>query len=322
MLIGHILMAKIQNVWTCLLSLTPLTVLGYLASNTSMCLSGIRYYTKLKAEQSQTVNTRKVISFIKYNKIFSYLIQIIVNFLCYWFQIEVEFTLCANTPMISNEDNWHIVLIVCILHYVLYLIHIFTSLFFEVKLKLLFKTAKKNWLNLNRPDHLAPWRAVGANLDENNIPQKSTYILICFHALALMGISFYEGLFAVDDSLTSKLNHQCIALLIGSIWLIFHLPITLIFTYNHAYNLKILERQPPAELQYHGTSIPDTNMPLENNEETDFSAITTWQSTIVRTNSRSNTNANTEDVWNIRYEHKKSRNSITFSFGACLATRV
>ena len=75
----------------------------------------------------------------------------------------VNMQLCA---MVAQEDNWHIVLIVCILHYVLYLIHIFISLFFEVKLKLLFKTAKKNWLNLNRPDHLAPWRAVGANLDE------------------------------------------------------------------------------------------------------------------------------------------------------------
>ena len=91
--------------------------------------------------------------------------------------------------MMAQEDNWHIVLIVCILHYVLYLIYIFTYLFFEVKLQLLFKTAKKNWLNLSWPDHLAPWRAVGANLDEINIPKKSTHILICFHALALMGIS-------------------------------------------------------------------------------------------------------------------------------------
>ena len=93
-IIGHMILPFFQNIWTCSLSLTPTVVLYSMAANATMCISGIRYYTKLKAEQSQVVDPKHVITFIKCNKIFSYFVCMLVNILSFWFGIEVEFVVC------------------------------------------------------------------------------------------------------------------------------------------------------------------------------------------------------------------------------------
>ena len=49
-----------------------------MVTNTSMCISGIRYYIKSKAEKSRVVNPKNVITFIKWNKIVSYFIVVIL----------------------------------------------------------------------------------------------------------------------------------------------------------------------------------------------------------------------------------------------------
>ena len=60
-IIGHMTLAFNQNIWTCLLSLTPTLLLWFLAFNTSMCISGIRYYTKYKAQKSKVVNPKSTV---------------------------------------------------------------------------------------------------------------------------------------------------------------------------------------------------------------------------------------------------------------------
>ena len=95
-IIGHMTLAFNQNIWTCFLSLTPTLCLWFLAFNTSMCISGIRYYTKYKAQKSKVVNPKSMISLIVCNKIFCYLILIVTNFLAFWYGLEIEFVVCAN----------------------------------------------------------------------------------------------------------------------------------------------------------------------------------------------------------------------------------
>ena len=284
-LIGHILMSYSQNIWTCLLSLTPATVLGCMATNTCMCISGIRYYTKLKAVQSQVVNAKKIALFIFYNKMFLYSMQMIVNTLSYWFQIDVEFTVCADIPMMEKQDTFHIKALVSVLYYVPLIMHIFVSVSCEVRLKLLFNSERQNRVNINQPDHLAPWGAVDTNLDENNIPQKSPCISICTIIVTYTAIFIYAISFSEDDSIASKLNLQCTAILIITVYSIFHLPIILIFTHNHTTNMRIISQQPPEELQFHDImTIPSIELSTDNSEEAQCSVTPTQELAIYSIN--------------------------------------
>ena len=119
------MMSYSQNIWTCFLSLVPVTFLPLIATNTGMCISGIRYYTKLKAAQSQFVNSKQIASIICYNKMILYSVQIIATFLCYWFQMEVEFNICANIPMVKKQDTFYIEVLVGLLYYVPVMTYIF-----------------------------------------------------------------------------------------------------------------------------------------------------------------------------------------------------
>ena len=284
-LIGHIMMSYSQNIWTCFLSLVPVTFLPHIATNTCMCISGIRYYTKLKAAQSQVVNSKQIVSIICYNKMILYSVQIIVTFLCYWFQIEVEFNICANIPMVKKQDTFYIEVLVGLLYYVPVITYIFVSVFCEVRLKRLFNSERQSRVNTNHPDHLAPWRAVGANLEENNIPQRSTYISICTTIVALTAETFYDVGFYSDNSISRRLSLQCTALLIFAVYSIFHLPLILIFTHNQTINLKIFHRQPPAELQFYDTmTIPNIELSFDNSEEAECSVNPTKKSAIYSIN--------------------------------------
>ena len=62
-------------------------------------------------------------------------------------------------------------------------------------------------------------------------------------------ISIYEALVIADESPASELNIQLTMYLIGSILLALHLPIILIFTFDHKINTVGISRQPPLELQ-------------------------------------------------------------------------
>ena len=286
-LIGHILMSYSHDIWTCFLSLSPSTVLAYMATNTCMCISGARYYTKLKATQSQVANTKQIRAFIIYNKMFSYLVQIVVNTLSYWFQIDVEFILCANIPTVENKDKLYIETLIAVLYYVPLMMHTLVSLFCEMRLKLLFNSERQNRIKSNQPDHLVPWRAVGANLDKNNIPQKSTYVFICSTILAFTAIFFYGMGVGSDDSIASRLNLQCTAILILTVYSIFYTPIILIFTHLHASNRRIFRQQPPAELQFHDImTIPNIELSVDNSEEAECSVNPAQESAIYSNNHR------------------------------------
>ena len=158
--------------------------------------------------------------------------------------------------------------------------HTLVSLFCEMRLKLLFNSERQNRVNTNQPDHLAPWRAVGANLDGNNIPQKSTYISMCT-TMVTTTATICAMSFAGDDSIASKLNLQCTAILIITIYLIFHLPIILIFTHLHATYMRIFRQQPPAELQFHDImTIPNIELSVHNSEEAECSVNPTQELSI------------------------------------------
>ena len=99
---------------------------------------------------------------------------------------------------------------------------------------------------------MTPWRVVGQNLEANKIPQKSTYISTCWILTSIFLISFYESIVARNESPASELNFQCTINLIFCVLLVFHLPIILIFTYDHKINtVGISQSQPPSELQFH-----------------------------------------------------------------------
>ena len=243
-IIGHMTLAFNQNIWTCLLSLTPTLLLWVLAFNTSMCISGIRYYTKYKAQKSKAVNPKRVITFIIFNKIFCYLILIVTNILPFWYGLEVEFVVCAN----KQSGNWYIRLIIGIIAYGLLFFQILASIVFELKLKQLFKAEKRS--ATTQPAPLLPWRIVGQNLEANKIPQKSTYISTYWILSSILIISIYEALVIPDESPASELNFQCTMLLISSVLLVFHLPIILVFTFDYKINTVGILTQPPTELQF------------------------------------------------------------------------
>ena len=243
-IIGLKTLAFSQNIYTCFLSLTPTVLLMFLAFNTSMCLSGIRYYTKSKALQSKVVNLKSVIIFITCNKIFCYLGFIASNILAFGYGIEVEFVVCAN----KQSGNWYIRLIIGIIAYGLLFFQILASIVFELKLKQLFKAEKRS--ATTQPAPLLPWRIVGQNLEANKIPQKSTYISTCWILSSILIISIYEALVIPDESPASELNFQCTMLLISSVLLVFHLPIILVFTFDYKINTVGILTQPPTELQF------------------------------------------------------------------------
>ena len=63
-LIGHMILPFFQNILSCFLSLSPPWILNHISTNTAMCISSIRYYTKYKAVQSEIVPPEYSISFI------------------------------------------------------------------------------------------------------------------------------------------------------------------------------------------------------------------------------------------------------------------
>ena len=69
-----------------------------------MCISSIRYYTKFKATQFKIVERKKVVTFIHYNKIISYMILFVSFIICYTFGLDVSFLVCANEQI----ENWHV----------------------------------------------------------------------------------------------------------------------------------------------------------------------------------------------------------------------
>ena len=140
MLIGHMTLHFHQNIWTCYMSLTPTIILWFMASNTSMFISGTRYYTKFKAQQSQIVNPKSVITFITCDKIFCYLYCIGSNILEFWFGLEVDFVVCAN----KQVGNVFIRSIVRIMAYGLLFLQILASVVFEFKLQKLFKVERRS----------------------------------------------------------------------------------------------------------------------------------------------------------------------------------
>ena len=133
-IVGHMLLPFVQNIWTCLLSLTPTKVLSYLVTHTSMCISGIRYYTKIKAEKSEIVNPKHVITFIKWSKFVSYFIQLIQNILCFWYQIDVDFVLCANIHFYEKK-SYKIQFIPVLVYHVPLMLQILLAIVFELKSK-------------------------------------------------------------------------------------------------------------------------------------------------------------------------------------------
>ena len=105
--IGHILLPFFQNIWSCFLSLVPTRLLYYMSTNTSMCISVIRYYTKFKAQKSQIVDSKHAFAFIKYNKMFSYLVFITACILLYWFRILEYFSKIVRISIFRYRDVEH-----------------------------------------------------------------------------------------------------------------------------------------------------------------------------------------------------------------------
>ena len=89
-LIGHIILPFFQNIWSCSLIIRPAWILYYLCTNTAMCISIIRYYIKFKATQSEIVELEDAVTFIKLNKVFSYLVCTI-SILGSWVQLGAGF---------------------------------------------------------------------------------------------------------------------------------------------------------------------------------------------------------------------------------------
>ena len=244
--VGHMILPIFQNIWTCFFSFVPIKILYYLSTNAAMSISGIRYYIKSKAQQSQSVNPKQVINFIKYNKISCYLIIIIGVILCFLFRFKVGFFVCANEEteksyigMIYNYSVW-----------LSSLAQILISIVCEVKLKYLSNERRNDGIG-NQPDSLAPWRAVGANLETNKIPQKSACISICWMLIMISIMTCSQIIMKKDGTLSSDVNILCTWSIIVSILVVFHLPIILVFTFNHNFNLRFSRRQPPSELQFY-----------------------------------------------------------------------
>ena len=212
------------------------------------------YYTKYKAVQSKIVQPENAINFIKYNKIFSYSFNILANILCYWCRVDVIFIVCANEHIVVK---WYTKLLLGSLIYSVPLVQIVATIVCEVKLKRLFVSQKET--NSHQSN---AWRTVGANLEANNIPQKSAYIAACKILFIILLICVYKSGALLDDTLASALNLQSANTLIVSILMVLHLPIILAFTYNHRFNKVGIPKIQSLELQSHiNTTNFNTNEP-------------------------------------------------------------
>ena len=98
------------------------------------------------------------------------------NFLCVWFQVGSEAIICANIPVQMQTNDLLLDMIIACLYFIPFFLHIIVAIYFDQKLKKIFKA--RNDIE-NQPNHLVPWHAVGANLEDQNIPQKATNISIC-----------------------------------------------------------------------------------------------------------------------------------------------
>ena len=207
-----------------------------------MCISGIRYYTKLKAEKSEIVNPKHLITFIKWSKFVSYFIQLIQNMLCFWYQIDVEFVLCADMHFYEKK-SYAIQFFAVLIYHVPLMLQILLAIVFELKLIQLFEAEKRKTKNERKPDLSVPWRCTGANVKLRNIPQKSTYISVVWTMIIIAILSFFKYAMSKDDtSESNKLYFQCIGILIGCLLLLLHLPIILIFTFDHNFKMGIIQR--------------------------------------------------------------------------------
>ena len=74
-----------------------------MSTNTAMWISIIRYYIKFKAGQSEIVELENFITFIKYNKMFCYLVFTIMTILHSWFRIGPGLQVCTNE---LTDANW------------------------------------------------------------------------------------------------------------------------------------------------------------------------------------------------------------------------
>ena len=65
-LVGHILMGfeNFQSVFTCFLSLTPLTMAAYSNTNGIIMISSLRFYMTWKAEKTQIAKPSHIVAFI------------------------------------------------------------------------------------------------------------------------------------------------------------------------------------------------------------------------------------------------------------------
>ena len=91
-------------------------------------------YTKIKAEKSEIVNPKHVITFIKWSKFVSYFIQLIQNILCFWYQIDVDFVLCANIHFYEKK-SYKIQFIPALVYHVPLMLQILLAIVFELKSK-------------------------------------------------------------------------------------------------------------------------------------------------------------------------------------------
>ena len=106
-----------------------------------------------------------------------------------------------------------------------------------------FEAEKRKTKNERKPDLLAPWRCIGANVKFRNIPQKSTYISVVWSMIIIATLSFFKYTISKDNtSKSKKLEFQCIGILIGCLLSLLHLPIILIFTFDHNFKTGIIQR--------------------------------------------------------------------------------
>ena len=209
----------------------------------------VRYYIKLKATQFQIVERKKVITFIHYNKNISYVL--FVSFIIFYtFRLDVSFVVCTNEQI----ENWHVKLVLGFIAVGIDLAQVLISIACETKLTKLFSDEQSD-SNSNHPNPAIPWRTVGANLEENRIPQKSTIISISWMLMIIIIILLnFKVVYTPDKTLASELNFQCIIVLIVSILTVIHLPIMMIFTINPNFDFGISHILPSLEPQFHSTT--------------------------------------------------------------------
>ena len=244
-IIGHLAMSfeSRASVITCCLALSPITVIAYLQTNVHMSISTTRFHVIWKAERSEIINHGYLKVATLVNKSLSYFIMFLLNFVCVWFQVESEAITCAQVPNYLQNNDYKMIL--DCFYFVPLLSHMIVAVMFDQKLKKIFK-ARSN--NKNQPINLVPWQAIGANLNEDNVPQRATNISIYMLIITIITAPlYYMGIEDLDSSLLY------ISLLHMSFGEVLHLPLTLMFTVKHTFELKKLRNvsQPPQELQFH-----------------------------------------------------------------------